>query len=352
MKNNEWLIYGAYGYTGKLIVEEAVKRGHKPILAGRSGEKLKPMSDSLGLRMAVFGLNDKDALKKLLSEVKLVFNAAGPFVNTSEPIIQACLEAGTNYMDITGEIPVFQKTFSYDEKAKERGIVVMSGVGFDVVPTDCMARYVSDHVMGAKELELAFSGLGNPSAGTFKTILNMLPEGDFIRRDGKLTPYTFGRGAKKIKFINKTCTAIPIPWGDLETAYRSTGIPNITTYMVYPDYAVPIIRYGTPFIKGIIKMNMIKALSRKLADRFISGPDERMLNEGHSYVWAMAKNEKGERKEAWLDTVEGYRFTAIASVLGIEKVFQLKLKGALTPAMAFGADFVLEVKGTKRYDYL
>ncbi len=352
MKNNEWLIYGAYGYTGKLIVQEAVKRGHKPILAGRSGEKLKPMSDSLGLRMAVVGLNDKDALRKLLSEVKLVFNAAGPFVHTSEPIIQACLEAGTNYMDITGEIPVFQKTFSYDEKAKERGIVLMSGVGFDVVPTDCMARYVSDHVMEAKELELAFSGLGNPSAGTFKTILNVLPEGGFIRRNGKLTPYTLGRGTKKIKFINKTYTAMPIPWGDLETAYRSTGIPNITTYMVYPDYAVPIIRYGTPLIKGIIKMNMIKVLSRKLVDRFISGPDERMLNEGHSYVWAMAKNEKGERKEAWLDTVEGYRFTAIAGVLGIEKVFQLKLKGALTPAMAFGADFVLEVKGTKRYDHL
>ncbi|MEP6985562.1 MAG: saccharopine dehydrogenase NADP-binding domain-containing protein, partial [Chloroflexota bacterium] len=98
----DWMIYGATGYTGKLVAEEAVRRGHKPLLAGRSAAKLRPLAESLGLEYAVVSLDDADALAKAVGSVELVYNAAGPFIFTSDRILRACLQTGVHYLDITG----------------------------------------------------------------------------------------------------------------------------------------------------------------------------------------------------------------------------------------------------------
>ncbi|KAB2863717.1 MAG: NAD(P)H-binding protein, partial [Anaerolineae bacterium] len=138
MANNRWILYGAYGYTGELVAEEALKRGHTPILAGRSAEKLIPLAERLGLEYRVFSLDDTPALKNALADVDLVFHAAGPFIYTASPMLDACIETGTHYVDITGEILVFRKTFKRDEAARQKNIALISGVGFDIIPTDCL----------------------------------------------------------------------------------------------------------------------------------------------------------------------------------------------------------------------
>ncbi|MCB9454253.1 MAG: saccharopine dehydrogenase NADP-binding domain-containing protein, partial [Anaerolineaceae bacterium] len=152
----QWMLYGATGYSGRLLAEEAIRRGHQPLLAGRSEEKLQPLAESLGLEYRAVPLDDAEALTRAVSRVALVLHAAGPFMQTSPPMLAACLSAGTHYLDITGEIPVLRNIFTFDEAARERGIALISGVGFDVIPTDCLSRYVADQVSGATTLELAF----------------------------------------------------------------------------------------------------------------------------------------------------------------------------------------------------
>ena len=134
----DWMIYGANGYTGQLMVEEAIKRGYRPVLAGRSRETIEPLAQKYGLPARVFALDKHEAVVMGLRGMELVLHCAGPFSKTASPMVKACLEVGAHYLDITGEIDVFAHCHALDAEAKQRGIVVLPGSGFDVVPTDCL----------------------------------------------------------------------------------------------------------------------------------------------------------------------------------------------------------------------
>ncbi|WNG53665.1 NAD(P)H-binding protein [Archangium gephyra] len=345
-----WLLYGATGYTGALIAEEAVRRGHKPVLAGRSREKLAPLASRLGLDAVAVGLDDMRGLVSTLEGLPLVVHAAGPFVHTSEPMVQACLAAGAHYLDITGEIPILENTLRHDAEAKRRGVVLMSGVGFDVVPTDCLARYVADKVPGAHELELAIAAAAQPSAGTAKSMLEGLPSGGFVRRGGQLQPWPMGQGVRRVRFSDKERTVVPIPWGDLVTAWHSTAIPNITTYMAQPAAVAHALRFTFPVLRRVVAVGAVREQLAKLVEARVQGPDEALRQRGRSQVWAGARAPDGRRAEAVLETPEAYAFTARATVRAVEEVLAGARRGSFTPAQAFGADFVLSVEGVRRMD--
>jgi short subunit dehydrogenase-like uncharacterized protein len=354
---NQWMIYGAYGYTGVLVAEEAVRRGHRPLLAGRSRAKLDPVAERFGLEALALDLSDGPGLARALEGVDLVFHAAGPFVDTSQAMVRACLEAGTNYVDITGEVAVFRDTLSYDAAAKEKGVVLMSGVGFDVVPTDCLAAHVSQKLPGATELEIAIAGLGHLSAGTAKSMFHGMLEGGLVRRNGKLVGVPTGKGGRRIRFWDRERSVLPIPWGDLETAYKTTGIPDITTYMAFPRRlaaaAESTWRLGAaaaPIYRAVLGAGPIKRAIEEAIEARVKGPDETMRGAARAQVWAKAIDAAGRSVEAWLETVDGYSFTAVAGVRAVERILATELVGALTPALAFGADFVLEIAGTVRHD--
>ncbi|EYF05666.1 Hypothetical protein CAP_2956 [Chondromyces apiculatus DSM 436] len=346
------MLYGANGYTGVLLAEEAVRRGHKPILAGRSAEKLRPLAERLRLEMVTVALDDADALDAALREVDLVFNAAGPFSRTSAPLLRACLATKTSYGDITGEISVFEHTLSLDAQAKEAGVALISGLGFDVVPTDCLARYVADAVPGATDLELAIATSGAPSAGTAKTMLEILSRGNFFRREGALLPAPEAPVTRRVRFPDREQVVMAIPWGDLATAYRTTAVPNITTYMAMPGAGSPLMEPVNGFLKWATAFPAVQQWGEKAIDRLVKGPSQQDRDTMRSYVWARAADREGHAKEAWLDTVEAYRLTAEAGVRAVEKILETRPVGALTPALAFGADFVLEIESTRRLDKL
>lgn len=346
-----WMLYGAYGFTGKLIAEEAVRRGHRPVLAGRDAARLGPLAEGLGLPHVVLGLDDDRALERAVADVPLVLHAAGPFSRTSGPMLGACLARGAHYLDITGEIPVFANTFRHGPRAEEKGVALISGVGFDVVPTDCLARYVADAVPGATRLDLAVAAIGRPSAGTARTAVEILARGGLVRRAGALVPFPLGEGARTFRFPHRELWAMPFPWADLETAAHTTGIPDITVYLAYPPKTIAGIRRTARWAQAALSIPPVRRVAEAVAGRASRGPDPEMQRTGRSYVWARAEGPRGV-KEAWLETGEGYRFTAEASVRIVEKVLEASPRGALTPAMAFGADLVLEVPDTRRYDAL
>lgn len=347
-----WLIYGAYGFTGRLIAEEAKKRGMNPVLAGRDKSKLIQLSQKLGLPHRVADLEDPKALDSMLEGVQVILNTAGPFVRTAEPLVNACLRKRASYLDITGEIPVFQKIFALDSEAKDRGVALIPGVGFDVVPTDCLVAYVHEKLPQASHLKIVITGIMRPSRGTLKTMLEFLPQGGMIRKDGFLQPFPLGKGKERFRFPSKTLEAYPIPWGDLETAWRTTGIPNITTFMALPAYSFGLAGPGLSIFQALARKPFVRRRLLGLLKVLPEGPNEKTRQEGKGYAYAQAIAKDGAFSEAWLKTPETYRFTALSSLASLKALFRLKPMGALTPVQAFGKDFVLSIEGVERYETL
>jgi short subunit dehydrogenase-like uncharacterized protein len=351
-----WILYGATGYTGRLLAREAVRRGHAPLLAGRSPEKLAPLAAELGLPWQAVDLADPAGLRRLLGGGKVVLHAAGPYLQTAAPMRQSCLETGCHYLDITGEIPVFQATFALDGQARQAGVALISGVGLDVVPSDCLAVYLAGRLPGADELELYIAAVTQPSAGTVKSGLGMLASGEtsgggLVRRAGQLQPWPLGEGARQVRFSDRERWAVPAPWGDLVTAHHSTGIPNLTTYLAYPPRLYPWMR-RVRRLAGLLRVGFVRRLAAALVERLVKGPDEHTLQTGRSHFYGVARRPDGQTVQAWLDTGEAYDLTARTGVRAVEKLLQEPRVGALSPAQAFGADFILEIEKTRRLDHL
>jgi short subunit dehydrogenase-like uncharacterized protein len=349
------MIYGAYGYTGQLIAEEAVRRGHRPLLAGRSAEKLAPVAQRLGLPFRAVSLDDHAELARSLQGLALVLHCAGPFVHTSAPMLGACLAASVSYLDLTGELRVFEATLAQDEAAKQRGIAIIPGVAFDIVPSDCLARYVAERVPGAVELEIAFCAELQPSAGTASSALGAMMHGGFVRRDGQLQPSPIAAITRRVRFSDSEQVVASIPMGDLVAGHATTGIPNITCYYAVPPWFAREIAPGRPLgamlmasARALLAMPGITRVVHKAIGTLASGPDRAARERGRSCFWARAVDAGGHAVEAWLDCPEPYRFTELVTVRCVERVLRDRPRGALPPALAFGADFVLEIEGTRR----
>ena len=343
-----FLIYGASGYTGKLIVELSVKKGLKPVLAGRTESKIKPLAEKFGLEYLVFGLDNIEEVVQNITKFPLVLNCAGPFSRTAKPMVEACLLAKIHYLDITGEIEVFEMIKSHDSQAKKNEIILMPGVGFDVVPTDCMAKYLSSKLPDAKYLELAFTSVGGSiSHGTVTTMIESLGNNGFTRENGVMISKSTGYKGKWIDFGKLKQFAMTIPWGDISTAYTTTGIPNIETYAGASKSAYYLMKLQFLF-NPILRTKFVKNFLQKYVDDKITGPDESHFQNGKSLIWGKVTNEKGETVEGRIEILEGYRLTAEASVLITQKVLQLKgVSGYKTPAGLFGHELILEIEGSK-----
>lgn len=335
-----WLLYGANGYTGELIAREAVSRGIKPILAGRSAEKIEPLARELGCESRVF-----DVTAPQLQGVELVLHCAGPFMHTAAPMVQACLDAGAHYLDITGEIAIFEAVFRRDAEAKQRNIALIPGVGFDVVPTDCLAAMLHARLPDANELWLAFSSRGGVSRGTMKTMIEGAGLGSAIRRNGKITRVPQLWDVREIPFGPGPRLATTIPWGDIATAYRTTGIPNIRTYSAQSKGALKSMRRMKRFLP-LLRIGLLRKLALKYADRR-TGPDEAARAKGRVDLWGRVANEKGDEVTMTMTVAEGYTFTMLSALAAVERLLAEPKAGALTPSQAFGAGFVKEIPGTK-----
>lgn len=348
----DFILYGAYGYTGELITRYAKDYNLKPLLAGRSEEKLRALAQRTGYEYEAVDLDDDAGLQRVLRKAKVVLHAAGPFIHTAEPMQRACLATGTHYLDITGEIPVFERTQRMGKLAKRKEIMLMSGTGFDVVPTDCLAAYLKEQLPDANQLRLAFAALGGGlSQGTAKTMAENLGSPGAIRRDGKIVTVPVGYQTMTIPFqADKSRFAMTIPWGDVSTAYYTTGIPNIEVYMSIPPKAykwVKMQRYVAP----LLRTSLVRNLAKSRIESGPAGPSDEQRKNSRSMVWGQVINPAGKIHAARLETIEGYTLTAIMSLMITQKVLDGDWDaGAHTPAGLYGADLIMEVESTSRED--
>ena len=349
MSKDNFIIYGANGYTGRLIVELAVKKGLKPVIAGRNEMGVQSMAKEFDLDCLVFDLSSVEEIAKKIEPFAIVLHCAGPFSKTARPMIKACLKAQVHYLDITGEIEVFEYAASKNEEAKSAGIVVMPGVGFDVVPTDCLASYLSGRLPDADHLELAFKGGGGISKGTALTMVQNIHRGGAIREDGRIKSVPAAYQSKKINFGAKEYMTTTIPWGDVSTAYHSTGIPNIKVYTATKPKAIKMMKW-TNSLGWLMKMGFVQRYLKNRIEKSVKGPSEEVRESTNSIVWGRAYN-ANESFEAILTTAEGYKLTAMTAIGSVEKlVSQSVFPGFKTPSLAFGSDFILEFEQSKRED--
>ena len=343
-----FLIYGANGYTGELITRFAVERGMKPILAGRNAIAIEELAKKHHLDYRIFSLDETSRLDAALQEVDMVLHCAGPFSLTSRPMVEACLRNKKHYTDITGEISVFESMAALDDKAKASEVMVMPGVGFDVVPSDCLARHLKDRLPSATHLSLAFYGMGRISHGTQATMTMNVGRGGAIRKDGKITPVAAAWKSREIDFGEVKRTGVTIPWGDVATAYYSTGIPNIEVFTVMPKQNLKMLKLSR-YIGWLLAAKPVQEYLQKQIPP--GGPSDEERAKGKTYLWGEASDLNGNRVESRLQTPEGYTITALAALNIAQKILDGNFKpGFQTPAKVYGADLVLEIEGVTRED--
>ncbi|HJS22340.1 MAG TPA: saccharopine dehydrogenase NADP-binding domain-containing protein [Steroidobacteraceae bacterium] len=346
MSNASWLLYGATGYTGELIAREAAARAPRPILAGRNAPAIERLARELGCEARAFALDDPDAIARHLDGVALVLNCAGPFSATARPMMQACLAQRAHYLDITGEIEVFELGHSLDAAARSANVVVCPGVGFDVVPSDCLAARLKLALPDATHLALGFDSRTAPSRGTAKTMVEGLGMGSRVRADGRIVAIPLASRVREIDFGEGQKLAIAIPWGDVSTAYYTTGIANIEVYIP----ASP----GT--VRRMQRLNRWRWLAgsapiqwwlkRRIA-RSPAGPDAQQRERTPMSLWGEVRNAAGRTVVGRMRVANGYTVTVHASLGLVDRVLRDQPPGGYrTPSQIVGADFAAQLPGS------
>ena len=327
-----WMIYGASGYAGRLVAREAIALGERPVLAGRSPEKVRRVADELGLPWVTFDLGDHAAAVAALRNVELVLLAAGPFDGLAQPMMDACLEAGTHYSDLDNELAVFRAAEERHARARERGVAIVPGIGFGTIATGSLARRVVDALPDATRLECALhiaSAHAGPATG--ESGLAAVQLGGRVRRGGRLVAHPLGAGGREIPFADRSRRASPIPTGDLEAAWMDTRVPDIVVYgTALPGGALQ--RAGIAILRRLLWIGPIR--------RAVGSVREGANGDVHCQAWACATNARGQKAEARLETGEGFAFTAAAAARAVAAIRRAPTAGAHAATTVLGAAFV------------
>jgi short subunit dehydrogenase-like uncharacterized protein len=344
-----WMLYGATGYTGRLICRDARSRGLEPLLAARERRSLEELGRELGFETRCFDLEDPQRIAEQLNGIYVVLNCAGPFLTTSKAMLAGCVRSGTHYLDITAQVDVLDDVLSRSAEWQSAGILAMSGVGFDIVVFDCLAAMLKTAMPDATQLRLAFTSYpALLSPGVAKTMVEGFANGGRVRRDGKITIVPTGYKIRKFDFRDTFEAAVTIPWGDVASAYYSTGIPNIETYLGMPMAQAWLMK-PIGWLRPLFALPSVQAALKRLVEKTVKGPSEDQLRRAEMLIHGEVSNAEGRKIVMKLRTPDGYVVTIDSALAIVDRVLRGPVpSGASTPSKAFGADFVFALKGIER----
>lgn len=351
------MIYGATGYTGRLVAEEAVEAGLRPVLAGRDAGKLGALADFLSaavdgesrstpLETRAFRLDEPAKVAAALRDIDVVLHCAGPFSRTALPMFEACLATGAHYADITGEIAVCEALAARDAEAREAGIMALPAAGFDVVPSDCLIADLAARHPGARILRLGLLVRSGASRGTMKTALEGV-NSIRIRRDGRITRVAAGSMRHEFDFGRGPAAALVTPLADVSTAWWSTGIENIEAYY-RAGRRLPRLMRLSRWFGWLLAGRTAQALLGLWMDRGPPGPSDGERRTSEGILVAEIEDAQGRRASARMRVPDPYGFTAKTLVAIGVRVLNGDFKaGYQTPSSAYGADFVRRFDGVE-----
>jgi short subunit dehydrogenase-like uncharacterized protein len=344
------MLYGATGFSGRLVAELARRRALSPLLAGRDAARLTRVAAELGCAHRVVPLDDAERLTAALRDVDVVLNAAGPFAATARPLLDACLRTATHYLDIAGELPVLAAIARRDGEARASGVMLMPAVGFVVVPSDCLAAHVARRLPGAQHLSLAVSRTDVLSRGSLTTVLEQWSDTVALCRDGVLTAVPSGQLERRFDYGRGPSRSTAVSWGDLVTAPHTTGISNVEVFLEVSPSERAMFRLSSR-LGPLLESAPLRRLLRLPVDLLGDGPTVQRRAASGRVIVAEARDAAGRCARARLRTPDAYGLTAAAALAVVERVLNGELyTGFQTPARVYGADFVLTVEGVARED--
>jgi short subunit dehydrogenase-like uncharacterized protein len=277
-------------------------------------------------------------------------HCAGPFAHTARQMAEACFRTHAHYLDITGEIAVFEALAARDVEARAAGVMLLPGAGFDVVPSDCLAAHLKRRLPGAVSLALAFQVIGRVSRGTANTAIENLARGGMVRRAGKLLAVPAAYKTRKIDLGRGPVTTSTIPWGDISTVFHSTGIPNIEVYTPLSSTTRRLM-WASGYLRPVLGSYAAQRLAKRLVGRQPPGPSDEERARGMSLLWGEVVDDRGARYVSRMRAPEAYTLTALTALAIAEKALAGQAPaGFRTPSRAYGADLILEIPGVTRED--
>lgn len=356
------VLYGATGFTGGLVAAELARAGVEFILAGRNPKKLAAVAAGLkaetgtGTESGVttepeiraVGIEDRRGLRDLFDGCAAVISCAGPFSLHGEPVLAAAVEAGSHYLDTTGEQPFMLTAFEgYGRRAREAGVAVIPAMGYDYVPADLLVARVAAGLNEVDHVRIAYHSPFQPSRGTVRTSLEMFKGGDLQWRDGNLRPapqsvrrsdFDFGPDLGRKKMMR-------FPSGEHVTVPRHLKVRSIETSMsadsVLPTRVaglMPLLARPT----GLAMRTPIRGLVNRAVRLMPEGPDSagRLSTRFAIGCEITASNETRRGQVTGTDV---YGLTAAMVVKGALAAAngEIRATGALAPAEAFDPDSFL-----------
>jgi len=342
------LIYGANGYTGRLIARQAAARGLSPILAGRNGAQVEALARELACESRVFDLQGDVGAQ--LAGVRVVLHCAGPYVATSAPMLDACVAARASYLDISGELPVFERIYARDHELRAVGITAVPGVGFDAVPTEGLAVLLKERMPDAYRVRIAI-GSDRPATtrGTAKSAVEIAAQGVLVRVEGSLHPPPSGAKVELFELAGKSRRLVPFPGCELAAIYRSTSIANIEIGFAASPHGGGLIARQRRW-SWVLRAKPVRRLAQRLIERMVHDPTERDLREIRMHLRADAWGPSGQRT-LFLDTPQGYALTVDSSLACAERVLAGEVRtGALAPSQLLPPDAMLALPGVTLHE--
>jgi short subunit dehydrogenase-like uncharacterized protein len=327
---------GRAGYKGGLIQDSLSRcRG------------LKVHSPQISARAALGG--QLHSLRAVLKPGDLVMNCLGPFHDTYLSVLELCLAMGAHYLDISAEWRVFEALHDADAQARDSGIMLLPGIGFDVLASDCLAAHVTRRLPNATRLQIGIAGLELLSRGSARTIAKLVGEPVRVRRNGAIVADPRIRD-ETFEFGNGPARAIAVSWGDVSTAYYTTGIPSIDVYFEATP-ATMSLAFANRTFGWMFRNPLLERTAQQFASRLRPGPTAAERASRRVTVVARATDAQGRSVESRLVTHEAYTFTAQAACAVMQQVTNGCIEpGFQTPGKLLGADFVLQIEGSKRHD--
>lgn len=305
------LIYGATGFTGTLIVNEAARRGLDFEIAGRSEDKLAAMAAELNVPYHVFPVGDIDGWKKSMEGKTALLNIAGPFSETADQAMEACIKFKVHYFDITAEVDIYRLAESKDAAAKAAGIMLISGAGL-FTTYDPLVVHTASRVRNPIAIRAAFKYSGGFTPGSIASSANITSAGILVRKNGEIkkleasssAAFDLGNGPEDFSLM---------PLGAVVLSYKSTGIPNIEEYFKMASPA-DTVEEGNPKAESSVE---------------------------RSKILVEVKGDDGTVVRSMADMPDGYMPTATSAVEIVSRALNGSFKiGFQSPASGYGTELL------------
>lgn len=344
------LVYGATGYTARLVIEALLREGLRPLLSARDPGRLRQLAERWRLPFRAASVDDAGSLEAALVGMRAVLNLAGPFVDTAAPLLRACIEAGAHYLDVAGEVDSIRTVSEAHARAEQRGVMLMPAVGFDVVPSDCLCAHVASRLAGVRRLRIGISGLELASRGSIKTLTRELGRRTRVHRGGRLEEVGPGELAHQFDFGRGPRACGAVSWGDLVTAPLTTGAREVETYFELTPPVSAVLQANRQF-GWAYRMPWVQSMLERQAALWSAEPSAEEMTTRRATVVVEGEDDLGQRVVSRLVTPEAYTLTqATATAITLRVAAGDVEPGFQTPGRLFGADFILRFSGVTRVE--